>query len=126
MITKETDKFKVTLENNRYFVVIIKEDVEMEVVDIQQLVEFQKILGGGKKYPVITLPSPTSTTNSDLFRYISEKNNLPYTIADAFVLTSVPHKILAKLYVRFSPPQRPTDFFTKREDAMIWLEKFME
>jgi hypothetical protein len=104
----------------------VKPDVELEVEDVVRLVQFQGELGNGKAYPVIIHPSPTSTTNSDLIRYISKKDSLPYTKADAFILTSVAQKILAKLYIRFVPPERPTQFFTKKEDALKWIEKFIE
>lgn len=102
------------------------DNVELEVEDVIELVGFQRELGGGKTYPVIVLPSPTATTNSDLIKYISKKDSLPYTKADAFILTSVAQKILAKLYIRFVPPERPTQFFTRKEEALKWIEKFID
>jgi hypothetical protein len=123
---KDSEKFTLTLVNCRYFLMEVKDDVELEVSDILILVDFQKELGGGRTYPVIILPSPTATTNSDLIKYISKKEHLPYTKADAFILTSVAQKILAKLYIRFVPPERPTQFFTKKEDAFKWIEKYFD
>lgn len=126
MNSKATDKFILTLVDGKYFLMEVKPDVELEVEDILILVEYQKELGGGKTYPVVVLPHPTSTTNSDLIRYISKKESLPYTKADAFILTSVAQKILAKLYIRFVPPERPTQFFTRKEEAFKWIEKFFD
>ncbi|MBA3665265.1 MAG: hypothetical protein H0W61_13790 [Bacteroidetes bacterium] len=126
MNSRSTDKFTLTLIESRYFLMEVHDDVELEVKDIPFLVKFQEELGQGKLYPAIILPSPTATTNSDLISYISKKENLPYTVADAFILTSIAHKILAKLYIRFIPPERPTQFFTKKEDALKWLEKYMD
>lgn len=126
MSFKETDKFSLTLVNHRYFLMEVKPGIELMVEDVVILIEFQRELGKGGMFPVIIHPSPTSTTNSDLVRYISKKESLPYTKADAFILTSVPQKILAKLYIRFVPPERPTQFFTKMEDALKWIENFMD
>jgi hypothetical protein len=126
MIFKETDKFSLTLVNGNYFLMEVKPDIELEVEDVITLVQFQKELGHGKLYPVIIHPSPTATTNSDLIRYISKKDSLPYTKADAFILTSVAQKILAKLYIRFVPPERPTQFFTRMEEAVKWIQKFID
>ncbi|MCE3229135.1 MAG: hypothetical protein K0S32_3686 [Bacteroidetes bacterium] len=126
MSTKVSNKFKITLVDSKYFLMEVFDNVELEVEDVIILVEFQKELGGGKQFPVIILPSPTATTNSDLIKHISKKDSLPYTKADAFILTSVPQKILAKLYIRFVPPERPTQFFTKKEEAIKWIEKFMD
>ncbi|MGZ3901433.1 MAG: DUF7793 family protein [Bacteroidia bacterium] len=126
MNKRATNKFTITLVNCNYFLMEVHDDVELEVKDIIELVEFQKELGGEKAYPVIILPAPTSTTNSDLIRYISKSTSLPYTKADAFVLTSVAQKILAKLYIRFVPPERPTQFFTRKEDALKWIENYLD
>jgi len=126
MDSKTSDKFTISLIENSYFLMEVHDDVELEVEDVLKLVEFQKELGGGKAYPVIIFPSPTSTTNSDLIRHISKPDSLPYTKADAFVLTSVAQKILAKLYIRFVPPERPTQFFTDKEKAIKWIEDYMD
>ena len=126
MNSKTSDKFTISLVENSYFLMEVNDDVELEVEDIHKLVEFQKELGGGRAYPVVIVPSPTSTTNSDLIRHISKPDSLPYTKADAFVLTSVAQKILAKLYIRFVPPERPTQFFTDKEKAMKWIEDYID
>jgi hypothetical protein len=121
---RETDKFKVTLVSNQYFYVEVKNDAEFEVEDLVLLVQYQKEIGNGNSFPVLIYPSKTATTNSDLIRYMAQKNSLPYTLADAFVLTSVPQKILARLYFRVIPPERPVKFFSKKEDALEWLQQF--
>lgn len=126
MLKKETNKFSVELRNSQYFYVEIKNDVEFEVEDLKQLVAFQKELGSGKAFPVLIHPAPSATTNSDLIKYMSKKDSLPYTVADAFILNSVPQKILAKLYVRFAPPERPINFFIKEEEALKWLSKYFD
>lgn len=123
---RETDKFSLKLVDGNYFLMEVKPDVELDVADVVILVRFQEELGKGKAFPVIIHPSSTSTTNSDLINYISKKENLPFTKADAFILTSVAQKILAKLYIRFVPPERPTQFFTKMDDAVKWIEKFFD
>lgn len=126
MSFRETNKFKVSLVENLYFFLEVKNDAEFEIEDLKTLVSFQKELGAGEKFPVLIFPSSTATTNSDLLKYMSQENALPYTIADAFVLTSIPQKILANLYLKINPPPRPTHFFNKREDAMDWLRKFFK
>ena len=57
MLTKETNTFIITLINNNYFYVEIKNDVEFEVEDLKTLVSFQKELGGEKIFPVLINPS---------------------------------------------------------------------
>jgi hypothetical protein len=122
----ETDKFSIELRENLYFFVEIKKDVEFEVEDLQKLVEFQKVLGNEIAYPVLIHPAPTATTNSELLKYMSRKESLPYTVADAFILKSIPQKILAKLYLRFVPPERPVNFFTREDEALKWLSQYFK
>ena len=76
--------------------------------------------------PSLILPSSTSTTNSDVLKYLAQKINLPYTQADAYVLNSMAQKILANLYIKVNSPQRPTQFFNTQEAALFWMEQFFE
>jgi hypothetical protein len=124
MLRKEGNKFSIELRHRQYFYVQIFNDVEFEIEDLEQLVQFQKELGDGKAYPVLIHPSYTATTNSDLIKYMSKKESLPYTVADAFILNSIPQKILAKLYLRFATPERPLNFFTNEDEAIKWLSKY--
>ncbi len=120
---KETNKFKIFVVENKYHLIEIKPDIEFEVNDVILLVQFQKELSGSI-IPSLILPSPTSTTNSDVLKYMSKKTNLPYTLADAYVLNSVAQKILANLYIKVNSPERPTQFFNNKEDALNWLGQF--
>lgn len=124
MLFKETHKFKVSLVDNTYFFIEIKNDSEIEIEDLYILVKFQEELGDKRILPVLIYANHTSTTNSDLLKHMAKKTSLPYTKADAFVLTSMSQKILANLYVKINPPERPTQFFNKKEDALKWLEQF--
>ena len=111
--------------DNKYHFIEIKPDIEFEVTDVILLVSFQKELSG-KTLPSLILPSSTSTTNSDVLKYLSKKINLPYTKADAYVLNSMAQKILANLYLKVNSPQRPTQFFNNKEAALFWMDQFFE
>ena len=122
-MNKETHKFSVSLVNNAYYQLIIKDNVEFTVADCKQLVAFENELCG-KILPVLIISSPNSTADSDLLKYISKKENNPYAKAAAYVLTSLAQKILANFYIKVAPPQRPTKFFKDKETALKWLEQY--
>jgi hypothetical protein len=47
-------------------------------------------------------------------------------VADAFVIDSLAQRILGNFYLKFNKPQFPTRFFNSKEEALIWLEAFVE
>jgi len=44
---------------------------------------------------------------------------------DAFVIHSLPQKILANTYLRFQTPTIPTKFFSSEEKAVKWLKQYI-
>lgn len=117
-------KFTLTLVDNLFYQVELAEDIDFEISDLQDLVEAERELDG-RKLPVLVLCEPTTNTNVDLMNYLSKNKNNPYSVADAFVITSISQSILANFYSKINKPERPTKFFTKKEDAMKWLEQFI-
>lgn len=116
-------KFTLTLVDNLFYQVELAEDIDFEISDLQDLVEAERELDG-RKLPVLVLCEPTTNTNVDLMNYLSKNKNNPYSVADAFVITSISQSILANFYSKINKPERPTKFFIKKEDAMKWLEQF--
>ena len=122
-MNKVTHKFKLSKINQQYYLVEINNDVEFEIDDLRQLILFQKELGS-EVLPVLVICPPNATTNNDLIKFISKNKNNPFSKADAFVLKSLSQKILANFYLKFAPPERPTQFFNEKEKALIWLSQY--
>lgn len=118
-------KYTLKLVDNLFYQVELAEDVDFEIPDLQDLVEAERELGG-QRLPVLVLCEATTNTNVELMNYLSKNENNPFSIADAFVITSISQSILANFYSKINKPERPTKFFTKREDAMKWLEQFFK
>lgn len=121
---KETDKFRVSVINNAYYHVEIKEDVDFEVEDMKLLVEYEREICN-KRLPVLVICAPTASSSSDFVRYLSKNENNPMAAADAFVLSSIAQKILAHFYRLFGNHERPVAFFNTKETAMEWLKQFL-
>lgn len=121
---KETHKFKVSIPDSNYYLVEIKENVHFKIDDLKQLVELEKEISG-KKLPVLVLCLPDSHTESNTLKYIAKNQNNPYSIADAFVIYSLAQKILANTYLKFHHSERPVKFFNNKEEALHWLQQFM-
>ena len=122
---KETHNFKVSVANTNYYLVEIKDNAFFEIADLKQLVEFEKELSG-KILPILVLCAPTADTNNELINYLSKNVNNPFCKAEAFVINSLSHKILANIYLKFTKPERPVKFFKKKDEALKWLENYIE
>lgn len=46
--------------------------------------------------------------------------------AVAFCSDKLAYKILGKLYIKINRPKVPTKYFTKRKEAVKWLESFFK
>ena len=122
-MNKQTNKFTVSIVDQKYYVININDDLEFNLDDFAQLVTFQKELGN-LKLPVLVICALNATTNLKVIKYISKNENNPFSKADAFVINSLAQKILANFYIKIDPPQRPTQFFKDKETAFKWLEQY--
>lgn len=117
--------FSIRIVNNQYYYIVLKDDIEFGIEDLIQVVEEARKLGA-RKLPVLTICPDTTSTNADLLSYLSKNENNPYSAADAFVISSTSHSILANFYMKVNKPQRPTKFFSKEVDALEWLKQFFK
>lgn len=122
---KETDRLKVSVINTNYYLVEIKDDVDFNIEDLKQIVAFEKELSG-KILPVLVQTSPSVSSDNELISYASKKINNPYCKAEAVVIHSLAQKILSNVYLKIKKPERPVKLFQKKEDALKWMEQFIE
>ena len=120
---KETDKFKVSLIDNAYYLVEVKDDADFDVNDLKQLVQFEKELCN-RRLPVLVICAPTAGSSGEFLKHLSRNENNPLSIADAFVLSSVSHRILAHFYRGFGTHERPFSFFNSVDQALAWLRQY--
>lgn len=120
---RETPIFTLTLVNRQYYLVELKDDVEFGVPEMELLVQLERELYN-QPLPVLVICTPTTHTDSDFANYLGRNANNPLSVADAFVIQSLPQKLLAHFYKVFVKPERPTAFFKKKDDALAWLKQF--
>jgi len=117
--------FDITINECGYYIISVHEKEEFSIGDLALLVKAQQELGS-QKLPVLVLCKEHSATNVDLLKELSKNKNNPYSIADAFVISSMSQKIFANFYLKIFTPERPTKFFNDKEDAINWLKQFNE
>ncbi len=97
---------------------------EFGIKELRQLIEVQKQMGGDC-LPVLVLCGEYTTSDVSFLKHLSKNGNDPYSSADAFVIQSIAQKLVANFYIKIVGPERPTKFFTSKEDALKWLNQFM-
>ena len=121
--TVEFDVFSVSHRTDELYVIEIKAEKEFTIANMVELFAGLKKLGG-KRLPVLVLCKDLATTNTEMMNYQAEKDSNPYSLADAFVLSSLNQKLMANFYMKIIRPKRPTRFFTKEEEAVKWLSDY--
>ncbi len=113
-LTKHADLYEIDVFANS----------EFGFKELRQLIETQREMGG-IRLPVLVLCGEYTTSDVSFLKHLSRNGNDPYSSADAFVIQSIAQKLVANFYIKMVRPERPTKFFTSKEEAMKWLRQFM-
>jgi hypothetical protein len=87
------------------------EELENAVIKITKVVVHKSLRVAGK----------FSNIDIEVMKYLSRGRGTLFTLADSFVLHSMPQKLLANFYLKINKPVLPTKFFTKITEADKWL-----
>lgn len=118
------DVFSVAQRSDEIYVVEVKAGKEFTIANMVELLAGLKKLGGGKRLPVLVLCKELATTNAEMMNYLAQEDSNPYSLADAFVLSSFNQKLMANFYMKIIRPKRPTKFFTSEAEAVEWLMNY--
>lgn len=115
--------FRLTKHEDLYEIDVFANS-EFGFAELRQLIEVQREMGG-TRLPVLVLCGEYTTSDVSFLKHLSKNGNDPYSSADAFVIQSIAQKLVANFYIKMVRPERPTKFFTGKEEAMKWLRQFM-
>ncbi len=122
--TASFPKFSFIKHSTQYYEIDIFTNSEFGFAELRLLIEAQKEMGS-EKLPVLIICGEYTTSDINFLKHLSKNGNDPYSTADAFVIHSVAQKLIANFYVKMIKPERPTKFFTSKEEALRWLDQFM-
>jgi len=101
--------------------ILIKDSVTAQQVKL--ILDAYLKLGEGKKRPHLITATKFVIMEKEAMEFISTEAN-KFGIADAFVIRSLPQKIIGNFYLKFHKPKIPTKLFTSKEKAITWLKTF--
>jgi hypothetical protein len=97
-----------------------RQDVELEIPDIDEVEAAFQELTKGKKVKVLSEFGNYVNISAEARDYAAARS--PECIALAYVITSLAQRIVIRFYIRLRRRQNPTKVFTSREEALNWLK----
>jgi hypothetical protein len=122
----ETDKALVSITSQGHVLTRIKEQMDLEVRDIEEMLAAKRSLIGDREHTVLFV-SPRFGTISPKAREFSASAEVGYkVIARAIVTSSLSSRLLGNFYLRINRPSTPTRLFENESDAEKWLDKVLK
>lgn len=125
-------KRKIRLSHSEVFLredgivqINVKENVEIGEKQCRELISVYENILENKKYPLLHMVGNYVTMDKEAREFSSSEEGLKFSKAEAYVIHSLPHKILANFYVKVNKPLVPTKFFGTKQEAVAWLLKFI-
>jgi hypothetical protein len=115
----------VALRSDGLILVTVKANEEITVDNVIEVVESVKILGEGKKMPLLIVVDKYTVPSVEARLYIATAASNPFATAEAYVVQSLSQKLVGNFYLNFNKPKRPTKIFNSEEKAVEWLKGFL-
>ena len=96
-----------------------------EVEQLEKIIEARVKLTKGKAYPILQTGSQYIIPSEEVQEYLARADRIFIARADAFVINSMTHRLMAKVYLKFKEPKVPTGFFSSKATAIEWLKNYV-
>ena len=116
-------RYEIFMRDDGLLQVNIFKDTKVEVADAKEMVRQEGELSGGVKLPTLHIMGKYVVIGEGVREY-SAKSGTKFTSAEAYVLTSLAHRILGNFYLKVNKPAVPTRLFNNEGSAVQWLNKF--
>lgn len=98
---------------------------EYEIQDVKENVSAIGHLSRGKKVPVLIIGGAFTSVSKEARVYMASEKSLKYSLCEAFLLNSLPQKLLIGFYIKVNKPLAPSCAFSNKEEAIKWLSGFL-
>ena len=102
------------------------DEILLDVTECKELISNYSAVLVSKKVPILHVLGKYMNFTKEAREYGASEEGLKFSLAEAFVLNSLAHKILANFYIKFNKPKVPTQFFKTKEEATVWLLTFVK
>ena len=101
----------------------VKQDQVVDVAEIKEMLAgVQEFMGTVKHYAVVDFGGNLSSSTEARQIYADADYIQKYRIADAFLVKSLPVRLIANFFINVTKPKVNTRLFTDEPAAIKWLE----
>lgn len=113
----------VELQGEDQLRIVIEAERRFGLEDFQELKQAAFELGQGRRFYNLIEVGALTVPDKETRKVSSSKEGSVYKLADAFVINSLPQKVIGNLMLRLNQPAVPTRFFSNVEEAQAWINK---
>lgn len=113
---------KVELRDDGIIQFFYGDNINYTMKETEELIEATVNMTKGVAHKMLRIPGKFSAIDMDVMKYISQGRGTLYSLADSFVLFSMPQRILGNFYLRMNKPLVPTKLFNEVKEADQWLQ----
>ena len=95
---------------------------EYDVKHVLENYDYIKKLKTTEKALILNVVGYNATMTKEVREYVAKGYHQSFIKAEAFVIKSLAHKLLANFYLKINKPIVPTGFFNSKVDAEKWLK----
>jgi len=96
------------------------------VADIKEVVIAVGKVSKGLRYPLLIIAGKDATLDTEAMTYMAKGDTDPYSVAEAYLISSISQKLLGNFYLSFNKPVKPTRIFTDKAEAEKWLSGYKQ
>lgn len=121
-----TDTMTIKVHANGFVELMVKNGAVFDTKEIIESKQFIVSVLGERKAYIVMEAEGTFYTSREARELGASAEHSTHHGAIAFCSDKLAYKILGKLYIKINQPKVPTKYFTKRKDAIEWLETFIK
>ncbi len=118
----QTRSFEFYEDARGFYYLRMKEGEDLVDEDVADLTNWIEMESSGERKPLLIEMAYGSTVSTSVQAYFSE-NTHRFSTADAILINTFAHKLLATFYMRHFKPKLPTKIFQDVFEALEWINQ---
>ncbi|MBL4704182.1 MAG: hypothetical protein JKY54_06660 [Flavobacteriales bacterium] len=117
----------ITIRKDGILHINIKVRSHYELEQMNRVMEARAKITKGKAYPILHTVTANIIPSEEILEHIAKSDRSSVSLADAFVIRSLTHRLLIAEYMQLSQSSKvPLQFFSSEAKAIEWLKEFVE
>jgi len=97
-------------------------DCTIDVKDLEENLDAYRALMGDRKFYLLTVFNEGITHTLEVRKQWLRKKRSEFKLGEAFVISSLAHRLIADFIMRVTPPKHPLRYFSSEKSALAWLK----